>query len=179
MRLEISLNTRSLNHAIGELKRYKLNLESKTQIFLDRLLEEGIRVAEMHTGRYTGYIAFEKDIKVGKKVCVGVLTGLNTKPFISTWKVKGGKKSVEVNALLMAEFGSGWLANVIWNVPGVGQGTFPGQTHATDPGGWWWEDEDGTKHHSIGEAPYYPMYSAEMAMLEKIDSIAREVFNGI
>lgn len=176
MNLQINLDTKSIDRAIDKLKKYQASLPSRTEMFLDRLMDAGIKVAEMHTGRYTGYISFEKEISGGKE-CVGVLTGKNSKPFISTWKVKGGEKSVEVNAILMAEFGSGWLANVIWDVGGVGQGTFPEQKHAFDSQGWYWTDEDGTKHHSIGEHPTYPMYFADMTMLSQIDSIAREVFS--
>ena len=179
MKLQARLNQRSINHLIGELKKYGNSLESKTELFVSRLIDEGISVAYQHVGRYAGYVEFTKEIQGGKIQCVGLLIGADSKPFISTWKVKGGEKTAEVSGILMSEFGSGWLANVIWNVTGVGQGTFPGQTHATDAGGWWWKDEDGTKHHSIGEVPNYPMHNAEMKMLDRIDAIAKEVFNDI
>ena len=179
MKLQVNLSQKSISHLIGQLKKYGNSLESKTELFVSRLIDEGISVAYQHTGRYTGYVEFTKELHGGYRQCVGLLVGKDSKPFISTWRVKGGTKSVEVSGILMSEFGSGWLADVIWSVPGVGQGTFPGQTHATDQGGWWWQDEDGTRHHSIGEPPQYPMYSAEMKMLERIDAIAREVFNGI
>lgn len=176
MKIRLRLNTNSINKAIDDLKEYKLSLRRKSEEFVGRLLDEGIKVAYQHVpSEYSGYIEFTKEITGGQQV-VGVLTGKDTKPFISTWIVKGGEKSVEVSGILMAEFGSGWLANVMWDVTGVGQGTFPGQTHAFDTQGWFWTDTEGVKHHSRGTNPTYPMYSAEMAMLRNIDSIAREVF---
>jgi hypothetical protein len=177
-KLVLKLDTKSINETINELNKYRSSLRSKSEQLVNRLLDEGIKVAYQHVGKYTGYVEFTKDVQGGTEV-VGILTGKDTQPFISTWKVKGGEKTAEVSGILMSEFGSGWLANVIWNVSGVGQGTFPGQTHATDPNGWFWEDLNGHKHHSIGETPQYPMYSADMTMLSQIDTIAREVFNGI
>ncbi len=177
MKLKITLDSNSIKAAIDELNKYRNSLAAKNELFMNRLLDEGISVAYRHVGKYTGYIEFTKDVDNMGTKCIGVLTGKNTKPYISVWRYRGDFKKVEVNALAMAEFGSGWLANVMWNVPGVGQGTFPGQTHATDPQGWYWVDAQNVKHHSIGETPQYPMYSAEMDMLAQIDKIAREVFH--
>lgn len=179
MKYQARLSTKSINHLIGELKKYKGSLQRKSEELVSRLLDEGIEVAYRHVGRYAGYVEFTKEIEPHTKKVIGVLIGKDSQPFISRWVTKNGEKEAEVSGILMSEFGSGWLANVMWNVAGVGQGTFPGQTHATDPNGWYWVDEAGNKHHSRGEAPQYPMYNADMAMLTQIDAIAREVFNGI
>ena len=181
MKLQASLSQRSINHLIGEVKKYRLSLPIKTEVFVRKLLDEGIKVAYAHVpGRYSGYVEFTKDGYSNSRQTVGILVGSDSKTFISKWVLKDGtEREAKVSGLLMSEFGSGWLADVRWNVTGVGQGTFPEQTHATDPDGWYWTDLDGTRHHSIGEAPTYPMYYADMAMLSKIDTIAREVFNGI
>lgn len=179
MKYQATLDSKSIKNLIDDLKDYRSLLRSRSERLVERLLEEGIKVAYQHVGRYGGYVEFTKEIDSSTTQCVGLLIGQDSKPYISTWKYQGGLKSVEVSAILMLEFGSGWLANVIWNVSGVGQGTFPGQTHATDANGWYWEDENGVKHHSRGEVPHYPMYNADMAMLTKIDAIAREVFHGI
>lgn len=175
----MNLDTNSINSVIEDLEKYRDSLAAKSELLVSRLLDEGIKVAYQHLGRYTGYVEFSKEIKAGKK-CIGFLIGKDSQPFISTWKTKEGIQTVEVSGLLMSEFGSGWLSNVIWNVSGVGQGTFPGQTHAFDNPGWYWTDLQGKTHFSKGEEPHYPMYFADMTMLSQIDSIAREVFaNGI
>lgn len=173
------LSTESIKKTIDELQKYRLSLHKKSEELVSRLLDEGIKVAYQHVGRYSGYVEFTKEIEDDGQQCIGLLIGKDSKPFISTWKVKDGEKSVEVSGILMSEFGSGWLSNVIWNVSGVGQGTFPDQKHAFDPQGWYWTDQDGVKHHSIGEQPHYPMYFADMTMLSQIDKIAREVFHDI
>jgi hypothetical protein len=177
MKLKITLNENSIKAAIKELEKYRDGLAAKNELFVNRLLDEGISVAYKHVGKYTGYIEFTKQVDADNTHCIGVLTGRNTKPFISEWRYHGGIKKVEINPIAMAEFGSGWLAYVIWNVSGVGQGTFPGQKHAFDPNGWYYVDTNGVKHHSKGELPQYPMYNADMTMLSQIDKIAREVFH--
>lgn len=174
-RLSLTLSNKSINSAIKELTEYRDSLAAKSELLVSRLLDEGITVAYQHVGKYEGYVEFTKELESGQSQCVGILIGRDVTPFISAWKTKDGKKIVEVSGLLMLEFGSGWLANVIWNVSGVGQGTFPGQKHAFDKQ-WYWEDLDGTKHWSKGETPQYPMYFADMTMLSNIDHIAREVF---
>jgi len=179
-RLKMNLNSKSINDTIKELEKYRDSLSVKSELLVSRLIDEGIKVAYQHLGRYEGYVEFTKEIENGGSHCIGMLIGRDKQPFISTWIVKGGQKTAEVSGLLMSEFGSGWLANVIWNVSGVGQGTFPGQKHAYDSWGWYWTTPDGVKHHSRGEYPTYPMYFADMTMLSQIDKIAREVFsNGI
>ena len=118
-RLSLKLDTKSIEKTVKELEKYRDSLSSKSEQFINRLMDEGIKVAYQHLGRYTGYVEFTKEITNDGTHYVGVLIGENSKPFINTWKVKSGEKSVEVNSILMAEFGSGWLANVIWDVSGV------------------------------------------------------------
>ena len=157
---------------IKELEDYKEGLLRRRDIFIERLLDVGIRTAKDSTGEYAGMIRFEKEIEDG----IGLLIATDGQKLIREWKFKGGVKRAEVSPLLMAEFGSGWLAKVLDDVEGVGQGTFPGQTHAFSPHGWWWTTLDGEHHHSIGESPTFPMHSASMAMIFEIDSIAKKVF---
>lgn len=174
MKLKLKLNQNSIKEAINKIQKYQVSLQTKNERLVEQLLEVGITVANRNRGRYTSYISFEKKLESGDKQVIGILAGRNTRPCISWWYYKGGKKEVAVNALAMAEFGSGWLAEVLFDVSGVGQGTFPGQTHATDEM-WYWRDDKGL-HVSRGELPQHPFYNAEMQMIEEIDTIAREVF---
>ena len=179
MKLDISLNSRSLNHAIGELKRYQESLEPKAQQFVRRLVEEGIKVADSYRGFYGGYIVFEKEFYQDGNHQVGILIGRNSKEITSVWNKKGKIARADISPILFAEFGAGWLAEVLFDdisTSEVGQGTFPGQTHAFDPNGWWYMGLNGQWYHSKGFKPSHPMYHAEMEMLGKIFEIGREVF---
>ena len=178
MKLSISLSEKSINHAIGELKRYRDSLPSKNALFVTRLLEAGIKEAESYKGFYGNYIIFEKDVREGRKTCVGVLTGKNSGEVISYWNKNGKIKKAAISPILFAEFGSGPMAEVLFeDAPAnVGQGTFPGQTHAFDPNGWWYMGLNGVWYHNKGFKPSHPMYHAELEMWDKIYTIAREVY---
>jgi hypothetical protein len=182
--LYLKLNTPGdIDRVIKYLENYKQTIISKTQEFVDKLIDVGIEVAQHNTGEYAGYIVFSKQIKPTEDGCVGYLVATDGKKIIRQWKYKGGIKTAEVSPLLMAEFGSGWLAHVMStqdyrsNDLNVGQGTFPNQTHAFDKEGWFWETPDGEKHHSYGEKPSYPLYSATLAMIYEVERIAKEVFS--
>ena len=61
----------------------------------------------------------------------------------------------------------------------MGLGTYPGQTHAYQEEGWWYTDpETNESKHSRGNAPYMPMYKADVEILRNINTIAKEVFGG-
>lgn len=175
--LKLTLNTKSINKAINELKAYKISLSLKNELFVSRLIDEGITIAEMNKGFYGMSIVFEKKIENGDATTVGWLIGRDARKIPITWNYYGQPKTAEISPILFAEFGSGWLAEVLFDVSGVGQGTFPGQEHAFDLGGWSYMTMDGEWHHSKGFKPSHPMYKAQMEMLDRIQEIAREVFS--
>lgn len=165
----------NLNALIKDLQNYKQELEDKRIIFLRRLMEIGINMANKQLGEFSGMVVFEKTIDDDG----GVIVATDGEKIIRVWytdKNLTNERSYEVSPLLLSEFGSGWLAEVKGNIPGVGQGTMPGQKHAFDANGWYWYDEYGEKHHSYGEKPTHPMYYATIEMQTQIEAIAREVF---
>jgi len=178
-RIYVSLTTEgSIEKAIKALEEYKSDILEKTEVLVERLMDVGIESGIANSGDYAGMIVFKKEIVPGSDGVEGLLIATDGQKIIREWKYRGGVKQAVVSPLLMAEFGSGWLAKVLDDVEGVGQGTFPGQTHAFDKDGWWWETPDGEKHHSYGEAPTYPVHSALYAMMFEVDRIAKGVFNG-
>ena len=174
--MKVSLNNeKSIDRAINQITRYRDSLNERSEKFIRKLLNVGIKTAKIHTGQYSGYIKFEKDINGTQ----GMLIATNGKKLVKEWYNKNGAKigSYEVSPILLAEFGSGWLANVVWDVTGVGQGTMPNSMgHATDANGWQWYDKNGVRHWSRGELPTYPMHSALVAMMQEIHTIGQEVF---
>lgn len=66
---------------------------------------------------------------------------------------------------------------------GYGPGTYPGQTHAFDPAGWWipkGKSGGGSDEyrHTYGNPPSMTMYNTARDLREEIQRIATEVFNG-
>lgn len=170
------LSQSSIMTAKKELLLYRNSLQNKCEILVARLLEEGIIVARQDLGEYGKYVSFSMSTSPEQYGCKGILLATNTGIIHSEWRTQDGVKSADVSPLLMMEFGSGHKAQNPLGVPGMGQGTFPGQTHAFDSNGWWYMDLSGEWHHSYGMTPKMPMYKATINMKKRIISIAKEVF---
>lgn len=176
----ISLNnSKGIEDLINALEDYKAEIAQKAQDFVSRLMDIGIETAEANTGQYRGFIVFHRHMVADKDSADGVIVATDGTKLVREWYRDGRIVSTEISPLLMAEFGSGWLAKVLDNVSGVGQGSFPGQRHAFDKDGWDWTTPDGETHHSIGETPTYPMHSAVLAMEFDVDRVGREVFGDV
>ena len=181
MQIKFELTKASIQNAINEIKKYQESLQGKMEIFINRLLDEGIKMAYSQVNsEYNGMIAFEKDGAGFSISSDADVTAISRALVGRDLKMKQGKRQGETvlySPLYGSEFGSGWLAYVLDDIGGVGQGTFPGQIHATDIGGWWYKDENGESVHTYGEAPTHPMHNAMLEMIMQVDSIAREVFS--
>ena len=188
-RLNLSLTTpNSLQNTIDYLENYKAEINKKTEIVLNKLLDIGIECAKANSGQFKDFIIFRKIIEPEIDGYNGIFLAFDDQIIISEWIYHGVMKQVEVSPLLMAEFGSGQYATVKFpNMEGfVGRGTFPEQKHAFQDS-WWWVDTNpengipyGNKgfyfHESSGTTPTHPMYQATMAMFDEITRIYREVF---
>ena len=180
MQINIKLDTQSVKMAIRNAKKYQSRLQTACEKYVEELANLGIRVAKMNEGEYAGRILYDKKFepKVNGCTCIMIAEGAE---ILRQWDTNDGVQSVTVNALLMAEFGSGWMADndmaKEWGA-NAGQGTFPGQEHAFDRNGWYWKDTTG-KHHSYGEEPTYPMYNAYMEMYRQMNAVAQKVFSEV
>lgn len=174
--ITMTLSQSSIQNAIKELRQYQSDLNRKCEIFCQKLAKIGIQTAKENTGNFGKYISFTYEVKDRTKGCKAVMVATNTGIIHSEWMTKDGVKYADVSPILMCEFGSGLKAENPKGIPGVGTGTFPGQSHAEDPNGWYWMDLGGEWHHSYGVTPKMPMYHASIDMILNIQKIAREVF---
>ena len=166
---------------IEQLKKDLLNYKNSTlpnlcEQYVTALAQEGISVAKQNVGGFGKYITFSIKTNPRKDGCTALLYAIDSEKIISQWKTKDGMKSAEVSPLLMAEFGSGWGAENPMQIPGVGQGTFPGQTHAFNKEGWYWLDEDDNLNYSKGITAKMPMYKASIRIQEIAIKKAKEIF---
>lgn len=177
----------SVRAAQKALKEYRDSLASKCTTFAQKLAEIGIDTARMAVDTVDGdvesrsmgkYIIFQTELEPSKHGAKALMIASNTGLIKSEWRAKDGTvKKADVSPILMAEFGSGLNANnPDASKHGMGTGTFPGQTHAEDPSGWWWMDVDGEWHHSHGITPSMPMSRAAGEMFFQIQRVAKEVF---
>jgi len=186
-RISITLTTKgSIDKAIKRLNNYQNSLTEKIKNFFVRLSAKGIETAVQVSGEWGKYIVFRQDVNVVGDEVECLIIATDGQKVLKEWypskkDAQNGTnvRSYFVSPILLAEFGSGWLADVMYNIPGVGQGTMPNSMgHAKDSDGWYWYDDAGTKHHSIGEPPKYPMHNAMVRMMSEIESTASEVFKG-
>lgn len=166
---------------IEQLKKDLLDYKNNTlpnllKQYITALAQEGISVGKQNVGGFGKYITFSIQTEVSKDGCKALMLASETGKIISTWKSYGEIKSAEVSPLLMAEFGSGWGAENPMQIPGVGQGTFPGQTHAFDKEGWYWLDENDNLNYSRGITAKMPMYKASIRIQEIAKKKAKEIF---
>ena len=165
---------KSLQQAIKQIEQYRDDLPRKCQEICRRLAEEGVRVADaaINSVPIGKTITLTTDINPSKMGCQAIMkmTGRET-------RTEDGR--IFYTALAI-EFGAGIRYNSTANPKasefGMGVGTFPGQTHAENPEGWYYLDSNGEWKHSYGVQASMPMYKAGVSLRQKIDSIVKEVF---
>lgn len=173
---------------IRKLKKELLEYRNQTlpnlmKKYVDELANVGIQVARANLGSLydlgnaSSLVTFTKQTTTQNDEYVSLVIAKDIALIKQFWLSGGQVKSSDVSPLLMYEFGSGMKAQNPKKLPGVGQGTFPGQTHAFDSEGWYWQDLSGKWHHSKGITPTMPMYHAFVEMEKQAVEIGRMVFN--
>lgn len=181
--ITVELEKKSIDDAIRQLKQTRQYIRDANRLFVQALADQGITVAIQNaSGGYGKYVNFYKVTKGTKEVATAILRGTQTGSVIARWLVKDEngneyEKTAEVAPLLMLEFGSGGPADSYEGSLGSQRGTFPGQTHANDSGGWWYKSADDKEwHHSNGVVPRMPMYKAQLEIMQTVEAVARGVF---
>lgn len=177
-KISFSLSPSSIQAAIKEVKAYQSDLNRKCELLCRRLTAEGITIAQAHIGSsgFGKYIRLGSEITPQQAGCRAVFFMEDSQTITRRWQTKEGVKSATLSPALLLEFGSGLEAENPAGIAGVGQGSFPGQTHAFDSGGWSYMDLGGMWHHTTGVKPEMPMYFAGKELGDKVLSIARDVF---
>ena len=184
MKINLSLTSQSFTDARKIVRAYQKSLKRKCETFVSELADKGIAVAQQNVGGYGKYIIFSKEFQPSRQTgATCILTATQTGLIRSQWRTTnnaGGIATADVSPLLMVEFGAGINAkhkNPKARDMGMGVGTFPGQTHAFDPDGWWYMDMDWEWHHvKEGVDPGMPMYNAAQEMEREIFATAKGVF---
>lgn len=190
MKITVNVNSRkSIQKAIKELKAYRNDLERKTELFISRLLDVGIEVAERYGAGETGpygthkmerYVTFSKKLESDKYGCKGILMGKGATLY-SEWIGEGGeKRSGSINSMLAMEFGTAGLALPKQDRFGVtaGRGTNSKYGHENDVLWYILVEENGNTFWKTATAitPTRPMHNAMIEMQEQVKAIAKEVF---
>ena len=156
--MEIKTN---IADVIRQLETYRNTLQDRMRIFLKRVADLGVEVAQASysTAKYDG----DNDVKVS-----------------TDWVSDSTIRVVASgSAVLFIEFGSGYQLGFGHEKAaemGYGPGTWSegpeGKGHWLDPNGWYFRHGE----KSVGNPPSRSMVEASAAIREKIAEIAREVF---
>ena len=173
MKIKVRLDSKSIANAISQLEDYSRSLEKAGAEIVRRLSLMGYDVAytvmggHVYTGETINSLTIEEESPTRMKLVAS-----------ST-------------AILFFEFGAGvqGVGHPKAGELGMGAGTYPNQTHAFDPNGWWFPTDDSQLAvqydsqgqgwgHSYGNPPHMPMYQAAQAMKKDLITVAREVLQG-
>lgn len=168
MKVKIGLDKNDIKGLIKILDNYNNYLPWKCELFIKRLAEIGINTIDAKYG--SGMGDSSKDHKCEFQ-------------FDGQGNITSGRILVTGEDILFIEFGAGIHFNNGKAHPkahelGYGVGTYPGQTHALNPGGWFYKDDSGVLHHSLGTEASMPLFNASLDMIANIEKIAEEVFRG-
>ena len=159
-KISIRLSVAGIAQAIKELEEYQNWLKERTKVFLDRLAEEGYKVAQagFQFAKYDG----ENDVKVSVEN-----RGDTARAVVALGR-----------ATLFIEFGSGVIKPLHPETPpGLERGSWSdgpnGKGHWQDPNGWYYAH--GKK--SRGNPANMAMYEAVKDLENRLGQIAKEVFS--
>jgi len=170
VKIKMTLSPDSIDAAIKKLEDYQKKLENVAVEIAKRLTDLGYSVAF--------------DIMAGHIYSGETITSLQVEQVgENKFVLKAGSP-----ALLFFEFGAGTRGSghPLDGKFGMGPGTYPGQTHAFDPKGWWFPTDDANLAirtdkngqmwaHSYGNPPYKPFYTASQRMKADLLKVAKEV----
>ena len=170
-KITISLNQKSIDSAIKDLKAYQQTLDAKTNELISELEKIGIETIKSIVSEIP-YEDKGNDISVGSDGTEGSDGVYKTRIRLSGSKV------------LFIEFSAGiTYGQSDYPLPsgsGFGVGTYPGQKNAFNPDGWYYTDQETgqTGIHSYGNRAYMPVYHASEAIVLQVHDIAKRIFGG-
>lgn len=163
--INVTLSVSSFDKAIREILAYKEWVERKAKELARRLAEEGVGLASakfVATEIFYDGIA-ECNVTVEQRS-------------ENTFAVLANGKTA-----LILEFGAGIRhggGHQMAAEMGYGPGTYPGQTHAIEPGFWYYTDSSGKGgNYSEGNPPGMVMYTTAKNLRNSLERIAKEVFS--
>lgn len=161
----------TINKLIKDLEAYRDSLSDKTEIFISRLADIGVKATSVRVGSISPFYRGDIDVSMGELRNEG-----------DNWvcEIKmAGEQSIFI------EFGSGVTFNTDIGGSkhpkgaelGYTIGSYnPSSPNAANPYGWWYVDKYGQKQHTYGTPTFAPMYHGSLEMISAIEGLAKEVF---
>lgn len=164
----------SIDRLIKELETYKQSLNDRTRLLIEALAAEGIKILNAELSGISPYYREGKDGDIET----------NTGELVES----DGKWSCRIHMsggqALFVEFGAGAILNTSVGGSlhpkgaelGMTIGSYPDQTHADDPEGWWYTDRWGESQHTYGTPTFAPLYNTSEELIASIYEVAKRVY---
>lgn len=172
------LSVKGIRSLIKKLTKYKDNLESKTQRFVQRLADEGIPAIEQNIVE-AGFTYDEKGVMSGSNTAHSTYVQIQ-----SLGSTVTADLIIEGDEILFIEFGAG----VYYNGEAGASPHPKGEEFAFTIGSygkgngvkkiWGYYDDAGELILTHGTKATMPVYKASREIIDKYVAIAREVFGG-
>lgn len=165
---------KSLQQAIKQIESYRDDLPRKCQEICRRLAEEGVRVADaaINSVPIGKTITLTTDINPSKMGCQAIMKMIGRETRTEDGRVFYTALAIEFSAgVRYANTASPRASDF-----GMGTGTFPNAKHSWQMEGWYYLGDDGNWHHSYGVQASHPLYSASVAMRQKLENVVNDVF---
>ena len=170
-----NLSVNGIEALKSQLLQYKDSLPIKCENLVSRLLQSGVavsqtKISESPLGKY---VTVTTNISADKMGCKGIL--------LAKGAVKEQEGYAPFSILLAIEFGAGIHFNptpnpIISSEFPYGVGTLPGQTHAYQDTGFYWDENTKEWKPTHGVKATMPMYNADMEIIKNVVKFAKEVF---
>lgn len=166
--IKCTLNSKSIQNAIKELKAYQNELKNKNELFVQRLAELGIPVIDQNIAIAQG----DSDKNHNTYIKINRFDGYAQATLVC-----------ESSSILFLEFGSGIHYNGAAGSSPHPKGEELGYTIGSYGQGkgkndsWTYYSESGEWIRSYGTEATMPMYKASVEIMQNIRRIAKEVFS--
>jgi hypothetical protein len=162
-KIQISLNSKSINAAIKQLKAYELALNNATQKVTQELTQTGVEIAKQNAAYMDIYDSGELVNGI-----VGEYTG--------GFRVAYGKGYVHSTAPHSAfcEFGTGVVGEANQH-PNI---TIPGWRYDVNEhgeSGWWYTGKDGESHWTMGMPSRPYMYETAQKLRQVAETVSEQI----
>ena len=167
-------NPKSIQDCIKQIESYRDDLPRKCQEICRRLAEEGVRVADaaINSVPIGKTITLTTDINPSKMGCRAIMKMTGRETRTEDGRIFYTALAIEFSAGVRYANTSSPKAKDF----GMGTGTFPNAKHSWQMEGWYYLGADGNWHHSYGVQASHPLYSANVAMRQKLENVVNDVF---
>lgn len=165
----LDLDVAALDELVKRLEGFRKNFDAQIELYVNRLMQAGYQIANVRLA--DAKVTARSDIRNDDTQLHVTIAERIGDTYLATLTLDGKRA-------LFIEFGAGATLGYGHPKPGkYGPGTYnPDSPNWSNPGGWWYTNDQGESRHTYGNKPYAPIYGAREAIEAEFLAIARQTF---